>query len=33
VFSVGSNLRLYNEVPRLAEIELIQTLEMTVEDG
>jgi hypothetical protein len=32
VFSVGSDPRLYNEDPRPAEIELRESLEMTVED-
>jgi hypothetical protein len=32
VFSVGSDPRLYNEDPRLAEIELRVSLETAVED-
>jgi hypothetical protein len=33
VFSVGSAPRLYNEHPRLAEIESRESLEIAVEDG
>jgi hypothetical protein len=32
VFSAGSTLRLYDEVPRLADIELRESLQMAIED-
>jgi hypothetical protein len=32
MFSVGAAQRLYNEVPRPAELELWESLEMAVED-
>jgi hypothetical protein len=32
VFSVGADPRLYNEDPRTAEIVLMESLEMAVED-